>query len=51
MKKIISFLILAFFATLVFSQVRIVFRYQTVVRNNAGELLSINRWVLESAYC
>ncbi len=39
MKKIISFLILAFFATLVFSQAPHSFRYQTVVRNNAGELL------------
>ncbi len=40
MKKISAFLILAFFATSVFSQAPHSFRYQTVVRNNAGELLS-----------
>jgi hypothetical protein len=40
MKKISAFVILAFFATLVFSQAPHSFRYQTVVRNNAGELLA-----------
>ncbi len=40
MKKILSFLLLAFFAAPVFSQAPQSFRYQTVVRNNAGELLT-----------
>jgi hypothetical protein len=40
MKKISAFLILTFFTTLIFSQAPQSFRYQTVVRNSAGELLT-----------
>jgi hypothetical protein len=40
MKKISAFVILTFLVTLAFSQAPHSFRYQTVVRNNAGELLS-----------